>query len=224
MRVACPRFSLDWMDVFTALLMSVAMPADLFTRVSAQVMSLRAPGMDPASVCATDESSLVPPPSTSPLSTFVSKMESSESSSTDPSTSPHMAAKALRVLLVDADPEYLAANRQRLELDGHEVHTATDGASALELAAGWAPDLLVLAMVLPRIDGLAVLETLRTQEGTQALPVIVLSSNTERRLVRRSRELRAVDYLSKQSKSTDPAMLSTAIFAWLRSRPVPPDV
>ena len=137
----------------------------------------------------------------------------SESNSIDPSTSPtQMAAKALRILLVDADPEYLAANRQRLELDGHEVHTATDGASALELAAGWAPDLLVLAMVLPRIDGLAVLEKLRTQERTQALPVIVLSSNTERRLVRRSRELRAVDYLSKQSKSTDPAMLSTAIF------------
>ena len=149
----------------------------------------------------------------------------SESNSIDPSTSPtQMAAKALRILLVDADPEYLAANRQRLELDGHEVHTATDGASALELAAGWAPDLLVLAMVLPRIDGLAVLEKLRTQERTQALPVIVLSSNTERRLVGRSRELRAVDYLSKQSKSADPAMLSTAIFAWLRSRRVPPAV
>ena len=149
----------------------------------------------------------------------------SESNSIDPSTSPtQMAAKALRILLVDADPEYLAANRQRLELDGHEVHTATDGASALELAAGWAPDLLVLAMVLPRIDGLAVLETLRTQERTQALPVIVLSSNTERRLVRRSRELRAVDYLSKQSKSTDPAMLSTAVSAWRRSRRVPPAV
>lgn len=58
-----------------------------------------------------------------------------------------MAAKALRVLLVDADPEYLAANRQRLESDGHEVHTASDGASALELAAGWASDLVVLGCV-----------------------------------------------------------------------------
>jgi CheY-like chemotaxis protein len=81
---------------------------------------------------------------------------------------------------------------------------------------------MILAMVLPDIDGLAVLERLRTQERTQALPVIVLSSNTERRLVARSRELRAVDYLSKQSRSTDPAMPSTAVFAWLRSRRVPP--
>src|SRR5205807_3163360 len=161
----------------------------------------------------TDRPSPVPPRSTNPRSMSRRWTELSESNSIDPSTRPtQMAAKALRILLVDADPEYLAANRQRLELDGHEVHTATDGASALELAAGWAPDLLVLAMVLPRIDGLAVLEKLRTQERTQALPVIVLSSNTERRLVGRSRELRAVDYLSKQSKSTDPAMLSTAIF------------
>jgi CheY-like chemotaxis protein len=152
-------------------------------------------------------------------------MELSESSSTDPSTSQApVVAKALRVLLVDADPEYLAANQQRLELDGHEVHTATDGGSALELAAAWAPDLVVLAMVLPGMDGLAVLETLRTQERTRSLPVIVLSSNTERRLVRRSRELGAVDYLSKLSKSTDPAMLSSAVFAWLSSRRVPSPV
>jgi CheY-like chemotaxis protein len=152
-------------------------------------------------------------------------MESSKSSSTDLSTSPTpVAVKALRVLLVDADPEYLAANRQRLEQDGHEVHTATDGAAALEIAAGWAPDLVVLAMVLPGMDGLAVLETLRAEERTRALPVIVLSSNTERRLVTRSRELGAMDYLSKQSKSTDPATLSTAVFAWLRSHRVPPSL
>ena len=42
-----------------------------------------------------------------------------------------MAEKALGILLVDYDPDYLAANRRRLVLDGHEVHTVTDGASAL---------------------------------------------------------------------------------------------
>ena len=147
----------------------------------------------------------------------------SESSSIDPSTSPTpVAANALRILLVDADPAYLAANRQRLELDGHEVHTATDGSSALDLASRSAPDLIVLAMMLPGMDGLATLEALRVQDRTRATPVIVLSSNTERRLVQRSRELGAVDYLSKQSKSTDPATLSAAVSAWRRSRHVRP--
>jgi DNA-binding response OmpR family regulator len=150
-------------------------------------------------------------------------MALSKSSSTDPSTNQAGAAeKPLRILLVDADPAYLVVNRQGLEQKGYEVLTATDGGSALELAARSAPDLIVLAMVLQGIDGLAVLEALRAQERTRATPVIVLSSTTERRLVQRSRELGAVDYLSKQSKSTDPATLSAAVSAWLRSRRFPP--
>jgi len=150
-------------------------------------------------------------------------MALSKSSSTDPSTNPAGAAeKPLRILLVDADPAYLMVNRQGLEQEGYEVLTATDGGSALELAKSSAPDLIVLAMVLPGMDGLAALEALRAQEWTRATPVIVLSSNVERRLVERCRNLGAVDYLSKQSKTTDPATLSDAVAAWLRSRRVRP--
>ena len=149
-------------------------------------------------------------------------MELSESSSTDPSTNrARETERRLRILLVDADPAYLVPNRQRLEEEGYEVLTVTDGSSAMDLAARSAPDLIVLAMVLPGMDGLATLEALRAQERTRT-PVIVLSSNTERRLVQRSRELGVVDYLSKQSKSTDPATLSAAVSAWRRSRRVRP--
>jgi DNA-binding response OmpR family regulator len=150
-------------------------------------------------------------------------MELSESSSTDPSTNrARETERQLRILLVDADPAYLVPNRQRLEEEGYEVLTVTDGSSAMDLAARSAPDLIVLAMVLPGMDGLATLEALRAQERTRTTPVIVLSSNTERRLVQRSRELGVVDYLSKQSKSTDPATLSAAVSAWRRSRRVRP--
>ena len=146
----------------------------------------------------------------------------SKSSSTDLSTNrTEETERQLRILLVDADPAYLVPNRQRLEEEGYEVLTATDGSSALDLAARSAPDLIVLAIVLPGMDGLSTLEALRAQERTRT-PVIVLSSNTERRLVQRSRELGAVDYLSKQSKSTDPATLSAAVSAWRRSRRVRP--
>jgi CheY-like chemotaxis protein len=152
---------------------------------------------------------------------FVNTMALSKSSSTDPFTSHSGAAhKPIRILLVDADPAYLVPNQHRLEQEGYEVHTATDGPSALVLAARSAPDLIVLAMVLPGMDGLATLEALRAQEQTRAIPVIVLSSNTERRLVEGSRGLGVVDYLSKLSKSDDPATLSAAVSAWLRSRHV----
>jgi CheY-like chemotaxis protein len=156
---------------------------------------------------------------------FKNRMASSKSSSTDPSTNQAGAAeKPIQILLVDADPAYLVPNRQRLEQEGYEVYTATDGPSALALATRLGPDLIVLAMVLPGMDGMATLKGLRAQEQTRAIPVIVLSSNTERRLVEGSRELGVVDYLSKRSKSDDPATLSAAVSAWLRSRRVPPPV
>lgn len=154
---------------------------------------------------------------------FVNRMALSKSSSTDPSTSnAGPVERPIRVLLVDADPAYLVPNRQRLEQEGYEVLSATDGPSALALAARSGPDLIVLAMVLPGMDGLATLEGLRAQEQTRAIPVIVMSSNTERRLVDGCRRLGVVDYLSKKSKSDDPATLSAAVSAWLHSRRVPP--
>ena len=119
----------------------------------------------------------------------------------------------MHVLLVDAEPSFLLRCRSRLEQDGHEVLMATDCQSALDLATQMAPDLIILAMVLPPTGGLAVLEALRAEERTRAVPVVVLSSNTERRLVERSRELGAVDYLTKTL--TTPAVLSAWISEWL---------
>lgn len=119
----------------------------------------------------------------------------------------------LHVLLVDAEPSYLLRCRSRLEQDGHEVLMATDCQSALDLATQMAPDLIILAMVLPPTGGLAVLEALRAEERTRAVPVVVLSSNTERRLVERSRELGVLDYLTKNV--TTPAVLSAWISKWL---------
>lgn len=122
----------------------------------------------------------------------------------------------VHILLVDAEPAYLLKCRSRLEQDGYEVLMATDSQAAIEFAMQLAPDLIVLAMVLPPTGGLAVLEALRAEERTRAVPVVVLSSNTERRLVERSRELGAVDYLSKNL--TTPAVLSAWISDWLGAR------
>ena len=72
-------------------------------------------------------------------------------------------AAPLHILLVDAEPAYMLTCRMRLEQDGHEVLMATDKQSALDLATQMAPDLIVLAMVLPPTGGLAVLEALRAE-------------------------------------------------------------
>jgi two-component system response regulator VicR len=78
-----------------------------------------------------------------------------------------------RILLVDDDPHLLVVLSEQLSDDGFEVATARDGQEALRrLEAGW-PDLIVLDLMMPRIDGLALARQIKAEAD---LPIIVLSA------------------------------------------------
>jgi len=78
-----------------------------------------------------------------------------------------------RILLVDDDPSLLVVLSEQLRDDGYEVATARDGAEALRrLEAGW-PDLVLLDLMMPRVDGLALARRIKTEAD---LPIIVLSA------------------------------------------------
>ena len=99
-----------------------------------------------------------------------------------------------RVLVADDDHGirvYVAAN---LRKQGYEVHTAVDGQEALDVAALRAPDLVILDLAMPVLDGFAVLPRLR--EWTQ-VPVIVLSAHADQVDKVRALDLGADDYLTK---------------------------
>jgi len=78
-----------------------------------------------------------------------------------------------RVLVVE-DSDLAVGLRANLELEGYEVEVAGNGRRGLELARTWSPDLVVLDLTLPEVDGLHVLRALR-KEG-QATPVLVLTA------------------------------------------------
>jgi two-component system, OmpR family, KDP operon response regulator KdpE len=80
-----------------------------------------------------------------------------------------------RILLVEDDPQLLKAMRITLHARGHDVITAATGARALGEAAASRPDLVVLDLGLPDIDGLEVISGLR---GWTSVPIIVLSGRT----------------------------------------------
>ncbi|MGD0861996.1 MAG: response regulator transcription factor [Candidatus Limnocylindrales bacterium] len=81
--------------------------------------------------------------------------------------------RARRILLVDDDPNLLVVLSEQLRDDGFEVATARDGQEALRrLEAGW-PDLIVLDLMMPRIDGLALARQIKAEAD---LPIIVLSA------------------------------------------------
>jgi DNA-binding response OmpR family regulator len=83
---------------------------------------------------------------------------------------------SVRVLLVEDEPDLAFTVRTRLELTGMDVATVGSGEDALELVARDRPDVLVLDLRLPGIDGLEVLR--QVKETDPALPVVILSAHS----------------------------------------------
>lgn len=80
-----------------------------------------------------------------------------------------------RILLVDDNTELLDLLRESLKSAGYSIATATDGVEALKKANSLEPDLIVLDLVLPELDGFAVCETLKKAHNTASIPVILLT-------------------------------------------------
>jgi CheY-like chemotaxis protein len=119
----------------------------------------------------------------------------------------------VRVLFVEDDPEVAQLYRLKLELDGYRVEVAEDGEVALQMARSSLPDIIFLDIRLPKLNGLEMLEALRADPRTSAVPVVILSSSSERELIERGAKLGVLDHLIK-SKTT-PAQLAGGVHRWL---------
>ncbi|MDJ0792407.1 MAG: response regulator [Acidimicrobiia bacterium] len=102
-----------------------------------------------------------------------------------------------RILVVDDDPDILQFVRLNLELDGFQVDLAGGGKEALERAADSPPDLMLLDVMMPEIDGLTVLRRLRSDPGTSSIPVIVLTARSLAEDRVKGLDLGADDYITK---------------------------
>jgi DNA-binding response OmpR family regulator len=80
-----------------------------------------------------------------------------------------------KVLIVEDNTELLELLRLGLKEAGFAVSTATDGLDALEKARSLEPDVIVLDLVLPELDGFAVCETLKRNRETSAIPVLLVT-------------------------------------------------
>jgi len=81
-----------------------------------------------------------------------------------------------KVLVVDDDQEFLELIEFNLEREGCEILTATNGVQALHTARSALPDVILLDLMLPDVDGFSVCEILHAQPSTREIPVIVLSA------------------------------------------------
>ncbi|ODR11887.1 DNA-binding response regulator [Mycolicibacillus koreensis] len=99
-----------------------------------------------------------------------------------------------RILVVDDEPTLCAAVADRLRADGFAVETAADGPAAVQAAAAFGPDLVVLDVMLPGFDGL---EVCRRVQAQQPVPVLMLTARTAETDLLVGLGVGADDYLTK---------------------------
>ena len=117
-----------------------------------------------------------------------------------------------RVLIIDDEPVVRDVVARYLALEGYEVQAAADGAEGLRLARSWQPDLLVLDLMLPGVDGLEVCRTLLAESGVPIIMLTAKAAEIDRVL---GLELGADDYVTKPFS---PRELTLRIKGLLRRR------
>lgn len=103
----------------------------------------------------------------------------------------------MMVLLVEDDPMNLALQTVLLELGGHTVRQARSGEEALELAAQVRPDLVVMDVSLPRMDGFETARRLRLDPSTRTIPVVAASGHRRSEISERASQAGCVGLISK---------------------------
>ena len=108
-----------------------------------------------------------------------------------------MAPAATRILICDDDPVILRLLQVNLELEGYEVLMANDGEAALELANVENPDLVILDIMMPKLDGYQTCAKLKESPATKDIPVIFLSAKAQQSDIDKGIEYGVEDYLTK---------------------------
>jgi two-component system phosphate regulon response regulator PhoB/two-component system alkaline phosphatase synthesis response regulator PhoP len=108
-----------------------------------------------------------------------------------------------KVLIVEDDEFLRTLTAKRLEKEGYGLAVAVDGDTALNVAVEAKPDLILLDLLLPGIDGFEVLKRIRANDELKKVPVIVFSNLGQREDVEKATELGADDFLVKANFTLD---------------------
>ncbi len=102
-----------------------------------------------------------------------------------------------KILVVDDEPDVVEFLKKRLERTEFQVITALDGKGCILKAGQEKPDLILLDIMMPLVDGYEVVRRLRENEATSSIPVIMHSARRETNAILTSIELGSIDYVTK---------------------------
>lgn len=102
-----------------------------------------------------------------------------------------------KILLIEDNKNIIRVLSLFLKKEGFELKVEKDGVSGVETALEWEPDLILLDLKLPKMNGFIVCETLRDNEKTQNTKIIIVSAKAEEEDIQKAYDLGADDYLIK---------------------------
>lgn len=106
-----------------------------------------------------------------------------------------------KVLVVEDDKFLASAYKAGFEGEGFEVSIAFDGEEALDMAKQLMPDVILLDILIPKIDGFSVLQQLKANKELEKIPVIVASNLGQKQDIEKGMQLGAIDYIVKSESS-----------------------
>ncbi len=111
-----------------------------------------------------------------------------------------------KILIIEDEVSFLASFVERCQKDGFEVSQALDGHSGLKTALEEHPDLILLDLILPKMDGLTMLQKLRDDEWGKKAEVMILTNLSENKRVAEAMGLGAFEYLLKSDWDMEEVM------------------
>ena len=126
-----------------------------------------------------------------------------------------------KILIVEDNTELLELLRSYLRMAGFATSTATNGIDALKKVRSGAPDLIVLDLILPELDGFAVCETLKKDPDTADIPIIMVTGLTSEFTRYAGLESGANEYVMKPA---NPDQLLSRIEYWLQPEAQAPGI
>ncbi len=108
-----------------------------------------------------------------------------------------------KILVIDDDPSILRLTTHILQKKGYQVDTATNGIQAMKKAMNESPDLIILDLMLPGLDGFEICDRLKNSEATSQVPILMLSAKARKADKSMASELGVDAYLAKPIDSPE---------------------
>ncbi len=114
-----------------------------------------------------------------------------------------------KVLLIEDDPLMIRMYKKIFTFDGHEVETAVDGEEGFSKVSSFNPTVILLDVMMPKLNGLEVLEKIKKDPDLKRIPVIMLTNLAGQQDIDKALELGAVKYIVKSEY--DPKQISDMV-------------